>query len=70
MCTQNALKVTSISLQHFLLLPALHVSHLATAINHLLSCPINDVAADHVTALEHISAGRHTIVYLLLFSEL
>jgi len=55
--------VASLSLGEFLLLPVQHVSHLAAFIEHLLACPISDVAGDHVTALQRISTGLYIDAY-------
>ena len=56
-CVQNAVRMTSLGLEDFLLLPVQHVRHLVASIEHLLACPISDVDADHVTALRHIGTG-------------
>jgi len=69
MCTftQKAVEMTSLSLEDFLLLPARHVRYLAASIEHLLSCPISDVAGDHVTALQRVNAGRYiNIIFLII----
>ena len=54
---QKAIRMTSLSLEDFILLPAQHVRHLVGAIQHLIDCPIRDVAGSHVTALQHVFAG-------------
>jgi len=56
---QKAVETTSLSLENFLLLPVRHISYLAASFKHLLACPISDVVADHVTALQCISTGQY-----------
>jgi len=62
--------MTSLSLEEFLLRPVRHIGHLAAFIEHLLACPISDVAGDHVTDLRRISTGLYNNVHSSVFSEL